>query len=256
MSEGKGFARHVTLANLQKFAPLLGAKRASKASGGNGPDDSIEQSSDAANQGLTGDPDLAAAQALFSGQSIRTGLRFSRPEHGRSGKPGAPANEATGNPQAPSTSSEEVLLMRVKPRRDGKQLQLSFKIHDSAFMNGAREVVSAADGSLRRIDPSVASRSGAANTLRFEAPEMYGMSNPVVRFKWLDVNDPKSGTRKILQYEVFDADKSKRGKKILRHLENGIATPPTTNLSQLGREETVLSRSNRDKAQWYRLKSV
>lgn len=252
MSDGEGFARRVTLANLKSFAPLLKPKRAAGHAAGAGSEETNEQSTDAANQGLEVDPQLAAAEALFSGKSIRTGIRYSRPEGGRPGSADENAGPRQGSGLAASTESKEVLLMRARKRRgdNGTQLQISIRVHRT-FMSSAAEVVSAADGISRRIDFNQA--RGGNNTLRFEAPEMRTMKNPVVRFTWRDNGDEAGGTDRILRYELFDADTDSEGKEILAKLEEGIGTPPSTKLNQLSREETVLSTSDREKAQWYRL---
>ena len=172
----------------------------------------------------------------------------------RAGKPvrGAVAR-ASGGAHTSGSGSGEVLLMRVRPRRDGKQLQISMGVLEASFMNGAGEVVSS-DGSRREIGYNEA--NGVRNTARFEAPEMRGMKNPVARFKWVDVGDSGSEAERVLQFELFDADSGGEGAKIFRRLEEGIATPPVTNLEQLSQEGTVLSKSDREIAQWYRLDSV
>jgi hypothetical protein len=145
----------------------------------------------------------------------------------------------------------EVLLMRVRPRRNGKQLQISMTVLEASFMNGAREVVST-DGSRRPIGYNEA--AGVRNTARFEAPEMMGMENPVARFQW--IGDSGREADRVLRFELFDADSSTQGSRIFEKLKKGIATPPVTNLNQLSQERTVLSKSDQRIAQWYRLGSV
>lgn len=147
----------------------------------------------------------------------------------------------------------EVLLMRVRPRRNGKQLQISMKVLDAAFMRGAKEVVSV-DGTRRAIGYNQA--RGVHNTARFEAPEMMGMRTPVARFQWVYVGRSGRQTDKVLRYEIFDADGAAEGARILRSLEEGISRPPVTDLEELSHEETVLSTSRRASAQWYRLASA
>lgn len=248
MSAGEGFARRVTLVNLHLFAPLLKRTASQETSR-----DADEQVMDVANQDLAARPEMAAAEALFSGVSIP----HSRETRERS-RPGAKTTyRKPGSGQFGSSDSGEVLLMRVKPRRDGKQLQISMIVHRS-FMRKAREVVSANDGSRRSIGYDRVKRGGEGgrrkkNTARFEVPELKRMKIPVARFTWVYPRHRMSG---ILQYEVFDADRDGTGKKILRALEQGIAEPPTIDLRRLSQVETVLSKSNRASAQWYKLHSV
>lgn len=144
----------------------------------------------------------------------------------------------------------EALLMRVRPRRNGRQLQISMMVLEASFMHGATEVVSTG-GSRRPIGYNEA--NGVRNTARFEAPEMMDMENPVARFQWVNAGESESGGNGDLQYEIFDAASNDEGARIFRKLEEGIATPPETNLRELSREETVLSKSDRGIAQWYRL---
>jgi len=140
----------------------------------------------------------------------------------------------------------EVLLMRVRPRRNGGQVQISMDVL-SAFMRDATEVISI-DGTRHPIGYNLA--NGIQNTARFEAPEMIEMQNPVARFQW--INRGNSGNWN-LQYEIFDADSNEDGAAIFRRLEEGIAATPKTNLHELSKGETILSKANREIAQWYRL---
>jgi hypothetical protein len=255
MNAGQGFTRRVTLANLDSFAPLLKRGQRGKADTDAGDD----QSTDSANRALSGDPALEKAEALFNGESIKTRIPYPRPKRGgRAPAKGARGQAPAGGRKATSRPGE-VMLMRVRPRRDGKQLQISVKVHESNFMNRARTLVSAANGSRKEIGGSVTKRGEkgeALNTLHFEAPELRGMDNPVARFSWVARAVPKKAARNILQYEVFDAATSTEGKEILQKLEEGISKPPKTNLSQLSRDETVLSKRDRKRAQWYRLARV
>ncbi|MDO9359970.1 MAG: phospholipase D family protein [Polaromonas sp.] len=147
----------------------------------------------------------------------------------------------------------EALLMRVRPRRNGKQLQISMRLLEASFIQGAEEVVSIA-GIRREIGFNVA--RGVRNTARFEAPEMMGMQNPVARFQWVDASIPGQQAQRNLQYEVFDAANNAEGARIFKKLEEGISSPPVTNLGNLSQGGTVISTSNRASAQWYRLDSV
>ncbi|MGI4846010.1 MAG: hypothetical protein ACRYF7_22175 [Janthinobacterium lividum] len=179
----------------------------------------------------------------------RSSIRPARPGHRTNGHA-----ESVGH--TTGSSLEEVLLMRVRRRRgpDGKQVQFSMKVLAGRFMNGVEEVVSV-DGTMQKIGFDHLA-SGVKNTARFEAPEMRGMQNPVARFQWVNAGPPKRKPTRVLQYEIFDADNDDEGLAILSKLEEGIATPPSTKLEKLSQEETVLSKSNRDIAQWYRLGSA
>lgn len=148
----------------------------------------------------------------------------------------------------------EVLLMRVRPRRNGNQLQISIKVLEASFMNGAAEVVSTS-GFHRPIGYSMRARR-VRNTARFEAPEMMGMQNPVARFQWVGARRLGRETARVLQYEIFDADNHPEGARIFRKLEEGIGIPPVTKLEELSQDETVLSIADRAHAQWYRLDSA
>lgn len=158
------------------------------------------------------------------------------------------ARQQSGSRQSQGNDLEEVLLMRVRPRRNGQQLQISMAVHNASFMDGATEVVSP-NGLTRPVGYNMA--RGVRNTARFEAPEMIGMTDPVARFR--RVGQSGHGGANILQYEIFDAAAGGEGAAILRRLEEGITRPAKTNLSELSRDETVLSKPNRAIAQWYRL---
>lgn len=181
-------------------------------------------------------------EPLFGRSSTRP-RRPGRRADGRSAGVGRTTGSALG----------EVLLMRVRPRRNGNQLQISMRVLEASFMNSAEEVVST-DGSHRPIGYNMA--RGVRNTARFEAPEMMGMENPVARFQWIGAGRSGRGAAKVLQYEIFDAGSDAEGARIFRKLEEGIATPPVSNLDELSQEETVLSTSDRASAQWYRLDSA
>jgi hypothetical protein len=173
---------------------------------------------------------------------------------GPNATPYAPAPPAGTTPTARPV--QEALLMRVRPRRDGTQLQISMRVHQGSFMNKADHVISAADGTRRPIGHDFVSRNEerVANLARFEAPEMEAMANPVARFQW--VKSAGDDTAKVLQYEIFDADLGGEGAKIYAALSEGISVPPVTNLQSLSREITVLSKSTRAIAQWYRMTFV
>lgn len=154
-----------------------------------------------------------------------------------------------GRGNAKPTDIGDVLLMRVKPRRNGKQIQISMKIFEDSFMNSPDRVVSAADNTRREIGFNFVNRNGQRkrNTARFEAPELEGTSNPIARFIWVDTPE------KVLQYEIFDGNDNDEGGKIFESLSQGITTPPVTNLERINSGITVLSKSDRNIAQWYRV---
>lgn len=152
---------------------------------------------------------------------------------------------------ASRSAREEVLLMRVLPRRNGNQIQLSKYVLNSPFINGATEVV-LTDGS-RRLIGSNAARDNSANTERFEAPGLNNMNNPVARFRWMPATPRQTAANRYLQFELFDASTSGDGAEIFQRLQEGIGMPPATARTQLSQDQTVLSTSNQAHAQWYRL---
>jgi hypothetical protein len=185
---------------------------------------------------------------------LESGSRGRKPLFGRTSTPIGNMTRGAGGgggraSHAASSSSGEVLLMKVRPRRNGKQLQISMSVLE-AFMKGAGAVF-ATDGTRRVIGYNEA--RGVRNTARFEAPEMEAMKIPVARFQWVDGGNHGEATGKVLQFELFDADSGGEGTRILEALEDGIATPPVVDPEQLSQGGTVLSKSNREIAQWYRL---
>lgn len=242
---GKGFARRVTLKNLDLFSPLLGRGKSRTAT-----DESAPRESGGPENRT--DPMFAAAEKLFAGTSFRTGMRFNDgrrvPE-----RPSTKAGDAVGAAAADDGEREEELLMRVRPRRNGTQLQISLIVHGSSFMKSASQAISASDGKTRQIGFDYARKSKSPNLARFEASEMDGMQQPVARFRWVAREGSDGG--KMLQYEIFDAAKNEEGKRILEQLNSGIGAIPNTNLKALGQTETVLSKRDRKIAQWYRLNS-
>lgn len=167
----------------------------------------------------------------------------------------AEPGKASAVEDAVNVEPVQSMLMRVRPRRNGRQLQISMSILQGSFMNDVDEVFSAHDGSRRRVGYDHVVRDGKriANLARFEAPEMEGMQNPVAQFRWVKSSEETNESSWILQYEIFDANSSEKGAKIFERLENGIRTPPATNLKRLGHSETVLSKPQPQIAQWYRL---
>lgn len=152
---------------------------------------------------------------------------------------------STSAARATRSGRGEVLLVRVRPRRNGRQFQISKRVHESPFMERASSVV-LADGSHRPIQYSRA--RGGNNTARFEAPLLASMTNPVARFRWTG-----RGSNRALRVDIFDADSNATGSSIYRTLEDGISSPALTNLTRLSSGQTILSKANRGQAQWYRL---
>ncbi len=166
----------------------------------------------------------------------------------RTGRAAGLSNTSTKDGKIHAPEKAGVLLMRVRPRRNGGQLQISMKVLETPFMKGVSRIFSV-DGTPRHIGYNKA--RGVLNTARFEAPEMRGMEKPVAQFKWVTI-----GNTKELQYMLLDAAKDEEGARIWKRLEEGISTPLATNLEGLSRDSTVLSTSNRAQAQWYRLDSA
>jgi HKD family nuclease len=191
----------------------------------------------------SGDGHRASTESPLFGRSSTRPHRPGRLTAGERTKVGRTTGSAFG----------EVLLMRVRPRRDGSQVQISMRILEVSFMHGVEKVVSI-DGAIREIGYNIA--RGVRNTARFEAPEMRGMKNPVARFQWVNDEYGKHRPDRVLQYEIFDAHNHPEGRAILRKLEEGMTSPPVTKLGELSQEETVISTGNQANAQWYRLDSV
>jgi HKD family nuclease len=175
----------------------------------------------------------------------RSSARPHRPGHSN-------ARQRTNVGRTTGSALGEVLLMRIRPRRNGNQVQISMKILEASFMHGAEEVVSV-NGFSRKIGYNMA--RGVRNTARFEAPEMRDMSDPVARFQWANVPGGERG-HTVLQYEIFDAKNDTQGYAILTKLKEGKTSPPLTKLEELSQGETVLSISDESSAQWYRLDSA
>jgi hypothetical protein len=146
------------------------------------------------------------------------------------------------------SNNRKVLLMRVRPRRNGNQIQISMSILVN-FMKDTKEVYSP-DGERRVIGYNRA--RGIRNTARFEVPEIRKMHNPVARFHWVDGGHQEGHPAEALHFEVFDAESGGEGAKIYDQLEAGIANRPVTDLAQLSAGGTILSKPARERAQWYR----
>ncbi|WP_114168576.1 phospholipase D family protein [Pseudomonas sp. AFG_SD02_1510_Pfu_092] len=140
------------------------------------------------------------------------------------------------------------LIMRVRPRRNGTQFQISMRIYP-LFFKGATDVVSAVSRQRQKIGISKrnSSRGRIPNTARFEAPELNGLQNPIAVFKWVG-EAPEE-----LVYQIYDANDNSEGTRFFNRLREGIAATPVTRLESLSRDYTVLSKSDRESAQWYRL---
>lgn len=246
---GHGFARRVTLGNLSIFSPLLGQKRASGTGEKNEPDESANGRGEL-------DPAILEVEKLFAGEALRTGVSFN---YGRPGGKGPRARPGAGSRDEALVGEGvegEELLMRVRPRRDGTQLQISLLVHASSFMNSASHVMAASDGARRPVgfDYTGSGEARKKNLARFEAPELKGMKDPFARFRW--VHDEGETELRVLEYEIFDAATSSEGKEVRELLEAGIGSKLNMKMADLGRTETVLSKGVRENAQWYRLNPI
>lgn len=157
-----------------------------------------------------------------------------------------------GDFKAASGEAQDVLLMKVRPRRNGRQVQISMGIHSGNFMNGAERVVDAA-GNTREIGFNIA--RGHRNTARFEAPEMAGMNNPVAIFRWVQRPERQDDAQELL-VEIFDADDSRKGGEILRSLQDGLADRVVVDARRLNYDFTVVSKTDIDQAQWYKMHTI
>ncbi|MBB5202837.1 HKD family nuclease [Inhella inkyongensis] len=183
----------------------------------------------------------AKGAPLFGRSKLRTRV-------GGLGTPGAGA----GSKQTAIVAIGDILLARIRPRRDRRQIQISMLLH-SSFMKSTDEVI-APDGSRKAIGYNYT--NGVKNTARFEAPEMITMKNPVARFWWAKKDSSGNNVKKALHYQIYDADSDPTGKAIYKELESGIGKSAITNLKKLGKAETVLSKSDKTIAQWYRISSI
>lgn len=159
------------------------------------------------------------------------------------------ANTSSGvHSSGEHASSANELLMRVRPRRDGTQLQISMRIYP-IFFKDAKHVISLETGQRQKIGVSMRDSPNGRipNTARFEAPELEGVRNPIALFKWVEESP------KVLTYQIFDADDNADGARLYKKLYEGISRVPITHLESLSAEYTVLSKRDRDAAQWYRL---
>jgi HKD family nuclease len=200
--------------------------------------------------------DIRESRQVESGRTAtRTAALFGRTVSLRTARVSSAVGEARAAAEPVGVASRDLLLMRVRPRRTGTQLQISMQVHRSTFMRSVEEVVSAIDGTRRPIGYDYTTRDGrkVPNTARFEAPEMAGMKNPVACFRRLALSRPGNPSGMILQYELFDASDGGEGAGIMAKLKSGIGTRPETNLTLLSREITVVSKTDLEIAQWYRL---
>lgn len=171
-------------------------------------------------------------------------------------QPGSTDQTARSNDVNEGT--DDVLLMRIKPRRNGQQVQISMPIHEQ-FMGSAERLLDSA-GEERGVGFNTRSDQSnppnrVRNTARFEAPEMANMQDPVALFRWVNLGEAGSNDRR-LQFEIFDAATSAKGAEIRDFLEQGIQANPTTNVKQLNHDFTVVTKSDIAAAQWYRLDRV
>jgi hypothetical protein len=120
MKDGQGFARQVTSENLEQFAPLLGHK--SESSSTESPD------SQATREKALLDPELQAAEALFSGISIKVSIpaRFSvskKTRRNRLSKPGVKARGATPLPATVISQGQLIWEKKDLPATDVQRQQ-------------------------------------------------------------------------------------------------------------------------------------
>jgi len=172
------------------------------------------------------------------------------PLFGRSNTPPRKRNRSSLEmlPGSEHAHSANELIMRVRPRRDGTQLQISMRIYP-LFFNDVTDVVSAVSGQRQKIGISKrnSSRGRIPNTARFEAPELDGLQNPIAVFKWAGEASEE------LVYQIYDGNDNGEGARFYKRLREGINTTPETRLESLSKDYTVLSKSNIESAQWYRL---
>lgn len=134
-------------------------------------------------------------------------------------------------PQPPTTSvstmqiAGTVLLMRVRRASEHErrtQVQIPIRVIRTQFFEGIREIVSAHDGRAHSI--ITASARGGLNTMKVELPEIYPMTDPVVRLE---------RTASAIIYQTFDAN-SALGRPIMDALRKGLEfTPSVTSLTTL-----------------------
>jgi hypothetical protein len=188
MPKGTGFARRVTLANLESFAPLLGKpqQRPMPTQGQTGADDEIDL--DEANTASPPDPALKAAEALFHGQRLdthnqhRRAARSARARVSQSAGPRASVGTVSG---ASSSSTLPVLVAEI-PKAAGRWKQANFDLATWTGFFGAREGSQRtiklrhveADGTLGPLETrrSVAVKS---RNFRFELDAAGGIPYPI-----------------------------------------------------------------------------
>ncbi|HEX5241862.1 MAG TPA: phospholipase D-like domain-containing protein [Tepidisphaeraceae bacterium] len=128
-----------------------------------------------------------------------------------------------------------VLLMRVRTARGGKQIQVPITLKKSAFLQDIGELISGRDGAHRPISATRPERMGGEiNTYKCEMPELEPMSDPVIRLE-------KSATG--VTFYAYDAE-SPQGRAIMSSLVAGRTAVPRT---------TVLTKpSDPSHSTWYR----
>lgn len=155
---------------------------------------------------------------------------------------------------AVQSEGAQVLLWRLRKRRNGNQVQFPIQVLNGSFVRSANSVV-LMDGSRQPIGLNAA-RGRPGNTARFDVPGLRQMSNPVARLRWIEIDSSEANGDMALQMEVFDADADPEGAAIYKRLKDGITSPPVTNLRELSRDKTRLSKRSLEKAQWFRLDSA
>jgi hypothetical protein len=137
MPQGRGFARRVTLANVQTFAPLLRSVAHGEEAGGREERSGEEIDLDQANA-TPGDPALAAAEALFAGEPLQV-----RTAHRRRGRTRSQPNAASRSREPDSVESNRpsadlAALVAEIPRAAGRWNQANFDLSTYEGFFGAR----------------------------------------------------------------------------------------------------------------------
>jgi hypothetical protein len=256
LTEGQGFAKRITASSLSTYRALLAERTSSGRDADDGSTLPSERHSGVADQAAGADPEIRKAEEQFRGNRFDTGVKLSVYALPAAGyRYGAPFREKAiravrsqpHEPEPANTSiSPDSLYMRILPRRDGTQVQISMIVLDSTFFGNTTELVTA-DGGTRTIGFDKADRgiTRVANNARFEAPEIGSMSTPVAQF----YRDAEGR----LHFRAYDADSDAVGRDIYSYLVEGVQTPALTNLRRLSTSTTVQSKGALASAQLYRL---
>ncbi len=128
---------------------------------------------------------LARVAGIVAGPAGAAASRGAAGRRVASGTPSVPAIDllrVRGHPHPLRITN--VLLMRVRAARGGKQIQIPVQLKDSSFLNTVTSLVSARDGAHRPISATYPERGGKGpNTYKVEMPELVDMAEPVVRIE-------------------------------------------------------------------------